>query len=332
MTRPVRLIEGPYKELFAFDGDHSLLHFKDLEPCGDDVVILHNAARACNIISAYFFNKLKDPLTWPHIASSPALQPVRSDWLARRWDHLVFSHILSEHGAPTHYIDLVELEGHSIDFHDAARQPSFLKVLRFSDIKTTEHVLAGQDVCYYPPNFGEKEPRLIPLKVRYYHRLEPGSQLVQRLHNDPTEAASLGLTAIPTPGELFQRPVLEFYTKAEPVERLLNLQEALLISGLTPGQFDEMVEFAYCISLALLALLQEKKLGLDCGLLEFGSTSDGIILVDTLSPLDMQIVDKQPLLPMLQSCLQAERSDELWGILCNQILGQHVFFDCPERL
>jgi phosphoribosylaminoimidazole-succinocarboxamide synthase len=332
MSRPISTVEGPFKELFAFDDDYCLLHFKDVDLYEDEGGSFQHAARACNIISAHFFGKLSDPLTWTQISASPALQPFRADWLSQRWQHLVYSHVLSEHGAPTHFVDLVSLEGNIIDFYDGARQPSFLKILKFPELAVSQHTLSGQDVSYYKSSFGSKERRVIPLKVRFHLKLEPGSQLAQRLQQQPTEGANLGLESIPKPGELFQRPVLEFYTKAEAIERLLNLQEALLVSGLTAGQFDEMVEFAYCVALALFALLQQKGLNLDDGFLEFGSTADGIMLLNTLSPLDMTLVQREPILGMLQSTTDPAVADERWGALCNQILGHHVFIDCPERL
>jgi phosphoribosylaminoimidazole-succinocarboxamide synthase len=168
MSRPSSTVEGPFKEWFTFDDDYSLVHFKDVDLYDDETRVLRNAARACNIISAYFFEKLKDPLTWTQISASPALQPFRADWLDRRWQHLVFSHVLSEHGAPTHYVDLVSLEGNSIDFYDAARQPSFLKVLNFPPLAVSEHRLSGQQINYYQSSVGSKKRRLIPLKVRFH--------------------------------------------------------------------------------------------------------------------------------------------------------------------
>jgi phosphoribosylaminoimidazole-succinocarboxamide synthase len=140
------------------------------------------------------------------------------------------------------------------------------------------------------------------------------------------------LQAVPKPGELFERPILEFYTKAERIERLLGLQEALLISGLTAGQFEEMIEFGYCVALALFALVEQKGLRVDDGFLEFGSTADGIMLVDTLSPLEMTLAQKEPLLPLLQCHTEPNAADQIWGAMCNQILGNRVFIDCPERL
>jgi phosphoribosylaminoimidazole-succinocarboxamide synthase len=327
------MTEGPFKELFALDQDYSLLHFKDVEPLSDETSVVHNAARTCNIVSAYFFEKLRDPLTWSQISASPALQPFRSDWLARRWEHLMFSHVLSEHGAPTHFVELVELEGHVIDYFDASRQPTFLKVLNFPKLDVMSHCFGAEEVSYYESAFGSKQRRLIPLKVRFHHKLELGSQLAQRLMQNPSEGSPLGLHSVPRLGELFERPVLEFYTKAEEVERLLGLQEALLISGLTPGQFEEMVEFAYCISLALYAMLQQRGLDLDDGFLEFGSTTDGIMLVDSLSPLDMTLSDKDgPILQTLQRLEDPQQANQRWGSLCNQILGDRIFFDCPDRL
>src|SRR5687767_9436754 len=76
------------------ESDRLWLRFSDQDP---------QVAQACILMSALLFQKLEDVEFWKFVSVSPALHTFRSDWLDGRWRHLIYCHVFSEHGAPTHF-------------------------------------------------------------------------------------------------------------------------------------------------------------------------------------------------------------------------------------
>jgi phosphoribosylaminoimidazole-succinocarboxamide synthase len=120
----------------------------------------------------------------------------------------------------------------------------------------------------------------------------PAGQLAQksRLAADPSYAQSAGPElAVPEEG-WFERPVLEFYTKLEPKDRLLSIQEALTISGLTPKRFEELAELAFATALAIYHHFAERGIELWDGKFEFLEDHKGLLLADSIGPDELRLV------------------------------------------
>jgi phosphoribosylaminoimidazole-succinocarboxamide synthase len=73
---------------------------------------------------------------------------------------------------------------------------------------------------------------------------------------------------------------------------LLSIQEALLISNLTPQQFEELIEFGYQLSLGLFNIFAEKGIELWDGKFEFAISEEGLMLVDSIGPDELRLLYK----------------------------------------
>lgn len=273
---------------FEYTDDYSLFGWREMP---DRIA---NRAKSLSILGAFLFEHLADPKSWEQLPVAAALKPFRSDWLDARWAHLIYSHVFREHGVPTHYQGLVGADGSPISFAEAAKSksPIYLAVLPALAARPESYQLLGQKIFYYPPADNKVKRRLISLDVIFHFGLTAADPLADRLATDDSYRSALGLTRQPQAGEIFERPVLEFFTKFEPAERRLSVQEALLISGLTPGQFEELVEMSYAVALCLYVFFASREIELWQGKLAFAVAPDGLILVDSLEPDEMRLVYK----------------------------------------
>jgi phosphoribosylaminoimidazole-succinocarboxamide synthase len=326
-----------------------------------------NRGRALSVIAAYIFEHLENPETWQHTAMSPALKPIRSDWLERRWNHLIFCHWLAEHGAPTHYRALVGPDSKPLSMKEAAAsgQPVLLDILKSLYLVPRQVVILEQPLFFYQPPEPDGPRFHVPLEFVFRFGIAPGDPLTGRLTTDRTYRAAHGLEKQPEAPGLFERPVLEFYTRLEPHRRLLDLREALLISGLTPGHLEEAIELSYNIALALLALFAGKGLQLWEGKLEYVAGPDGLRLADSVGPDRLRLFYEgtevgdgflrnayaattwagaqaaassrqqfcrddlkaapEPLAPGLKA-----QADLMYGVLANHIVGRELFDNHPS--
>jgi phosphoribosylaminoimidazole-succinocarboxamide synthase len=142
---------------------------------------------------------------------------------------------------------------------------------------------------------------LIPLENVFRFGVPRGSSLLERLRKDPGYGQEIGLEAPPREGEWLPRPVLEFFSKLEPMDRYLRLEEALNFSGLTGREFQELSDLSLLIAVFLFNLFLEKGLDLWDGKFEFIKTNNDLLLADSITPDELRItfggaqLSKEPL-------------------------------------
>ncbi|KQZ14478.1 hypothetical protein ASD44_10645 [Mesorhizobium sp. Root554] len=128
---------------------------------------------------------------------------------------------------------------------------------------------------------------LIPLQVIFRNSLPPGSSAFRRLDSGEISLESLGLTKMPKPADRLPRPVIEFTTKLEEIDRFITEDEAKDVALLSDAQMDRVKQLTIQIDDVLTK--HAAKVGLDHsdGKFEFGIAADGeIILVDTAGTAD----------------------------------------------
>jgi phosphoribosylaminoimidazole-succinocarboxamide synthase len=95
--------------------------------------------------------------------------------------------------------------------------------------------------------------------------------------------------------------VLEFFSKLEPMDRHLRLEEALNFCGLDGDQFKELADLCLLIAVFLCNLFLEKGLDLWDGKFEFVKADKEILLADSITPDELRItfqgvqLSKEPL-------------------------------------
>jgi len=273
---------------FEYADDYSLFGWRQMPDR------IRNRARALTVIASYLFEQLTDASFWKQMPVDPSLKPFRNDWLDARWQHLVYSHVLAEHGVPTHYQGLVGADGQAVALGEAAESttPVYLEVLAAKDVRPEPYKILGQKVFHYAPTFEAAPTKLIPLTVTYQFGAAPEQADSCRLEIDSKYLSALDIKKVPAAGERLERPILQFFAGFEPFCRRLSVQEALLVSGLTAGQFEELVELSYAIALGLFVVMAQRDLELWQGNLQFARGPEGLMLVDCPEPDEMILLSE----------------------------------------
>lgn len=270
---------------FEFSDDYSVFDWGKMPDT------IANKGLALTLIGAFFFEKLGGPGFWQGLPESTALSVFNREWLKKIFATNTFSR-LTKHGCVSHFKRLSTATGETLSLTAAAEQgTAYMEVAAALVQQPRPVLLCGQNVFEYP----QAQPvlRLVPLEVVFRFGMPKGSSLSSRLAKDPSYAQTLGLKELPQEGCYFEHPVLEFYTKLEPKDRLLSVQEALLISGLQAEQFETLSELACLLALALFVLFGERGVELWDGKFEFVADSREILLADSIGPDELRLLYKK---------------------------------------
>ncbi len=138
---------------------------------------------------------------------------------------------LEEVGISTHYIGLVENE----------------KVKKLDEIDSPVNEMEIKLVRVIRPDGGDysvfkklKGNFLLPLEIIYRNSIPEGSSLLRRVKRGEVKPQDFGLDKIEANMKL-ERPIVDFSTKLEDVDRYLTHTEAKEISGLSDAEFKELV-------------------------------------------------------------------------------------------
>jgi phosphoribosylaminoimidazole-succinocarboxamide synthase len=279
-----RVFECPWQPdslLFQFTDDYSIFDWGKMPDA------IENKGRALALMGAWFFERLCRPDAW----SEPAAAGFDRDYLAGLASCPAMSS-LQEFGLSTHFQGLFDENGERLTLKKAAACTSavYMQVRRARVLQPRDFQVLNQSVFYYPPADSSIATRLVPLEVVFRFGMPDGSSLTGRLQRDPAYAKVLGLKSLPAEGEMFDRPVLEFFSKLEPKDRLLSLQEALLISGLNESQFKDLAERAQLIALACYRIFARCGIELWDGKLEFILHKGALELADSIGPDELRLL------------------------------------------
>ncbi|MER6067052.1 phosphoribosylaminoimidazolesuccinocarboxamide synthase [Streptomyces sp. NPDC001792] len=92
---------------------------------------------------------------------------------------------------------------------------------------------------------------LIPLQVLFRNELPPGSSVHRRLAAGELTPADVGLDAVPAVGEKLERPLIEYATTREDVNRFITPDEAQRLAGLDDEQFQDLREITCTVNTVL---------------------------------------------------------------------------------
>ncbi len=128
---------------------------------------------------------------------------------------------------------------------------------------------------------------LIPLEVIFRNMLPEGSSLLSRFREGKADFKAYGFSVMPKANELFVKPLVEFSTKLEPIDRMLSETEAAEMSALNETELIQIKDFALKVN----DFLNEKAVSLNLvhadGKIELAfSPERKIILVDVFGTLD----------------------------------------------
>lgn len=137
---------------------------------------------------------------------------------------------LEKLGIKTHYIGLIE-DG---------------KVKRLEEVCSATNKMKVKLVRVLRPTKGdysifakEKANFLIPLEIIYRNKIPEGSSLLRRVAEGQVKPEDFGLKEI-KPNMKLERPIVDFSTKLEDVDRYLSHAEAKRIASLKDEEFEQL--------------------------------------------------------------------------------------------
>lgn len=290
---------------------------------------LMGKGQALATIGAYYFEQMAQASRWQQVIDSPRARALLAFYKGR-----------SSLGVGDGFAAVVEAESqhlaqHGLTHHYLGQpEPHRLRVQRVDVVRPLERRLGGQSFFDYKTSMGEGDDRqqrrrhdapvgdkrLIPLEVVFRWGMPAGSSLQERLGTGGY-GAQLGLSPAVAPGQWFEAPVVEFFTKLEPKDRFLTLEQAFHYSGLSWAGFQSLVARTLWVSCFLSLDLESKGLKLWDGKLEWAwdrgqRGSDQIILVDSIGPDELRLEDSRWGQPLSKEFLrQYYRRTPWYGVL-----------------
>ncbi|MDG9701981.1 phosphoribosylaminoimidazolesuccinocarboxamide synthase [Streptomyces sp. DH37] len=122
---------------------------------------------------------------------------------------------------------------------------------------------------------------LVPLQVIFRNLIPEGSSVLRRLRLGRLTPADIGLERPPESGTVLERPVIEYTTKLEEIDRFVGREEAAAIGGLDGDRQAELEERTRLIDEVVTGHARGLGLVHADGKVEFGRDGRGrLILVD----------------------------------------------------
>ena len=285
-----RVFQCPWQTeslLFQFTDDYSVFDWGKMPDS------IENKGKALALFAACLFQRLADPKFWSELPDNFAGKHFDPEFRQTIFQAPTLK-CLQKNGLASHFQGLVDKNGESLSLTKAASLPAhiYMQIKKAVVERPQDFFVLNQNIYDYPPQDNTAKTRLIPLEVIFRFGMPQGSSLTGRLQRDPSYACLLGLKSCPQPGEMFDRPVLEFFSKLETKDRLLSLQEALLISGLDRKQFVDLVERAQLMALACFHIFAGQGIELWDGKFEFVLQEGQVLPADSIGPDELRLIYK----------------------------------------
>ncbi len=286
----------PGRYVFEFTDDYSVFDYGKMpDP-------IRGKGAAIAMMSAYLFETMEKPAAWKALfRRRPVWERVGGKSVKDRLRKSAAGRRLAEQGLASHYLGLLDEKGKCVRF-DRLRTPSRRLLVQAVPVPAPTQVsIEGKKVWDYSTFHPGRALFLIPLENVFRFGVPKGSSLLGRLRKQPDYGREIGLTSLPEEGEWLPRPVLEFFSKLEPMDRHLRLEEALNFCGLTGEEFRYLADLSLLTAVFLFDLFRDKGLDLWDGKFEFVKANKEILLADSITPDELRItfrgrqLSKEPL-------------------------------------
>ena len=150
--------------------------------------------------------------------------------------------------AKSHYCGIFDKSGYPTSI-ERISSPSNKMLVKLANVIKPLFLDGEYNYLEFFPEHRRVNNFVVPLEVIYRRGVPEGSSLLKKLRQLDSEGKekeleelldSIGLSKMPSPGDMFPKPVYNFTTKFEKKDRNLTDEEAYVISGLTISQFDEL--------------------------------------------------------------------------------------------
>jgi phosphoribosylaminoimidazole-succinocarboxamide synthase len=140
---------------------------------------------------------------------------------------------IEDKGIKTHYLGLIENEKlKRFDELEGVTNKMRIRLVRVIRPKKEN----GYDYSIFKRERGNF---LLPLEIIYRNKIPEGSSLLRRIEKGEVSPKDFGLKEIRA-GMKLERPIIDFSTKLEDIDRYLSYEEAKNIAGLSDPEFEEL--------------------------------------------------------------------------------------------
>ena len=287
--RQVKAPKGkiPGRYIFEFTDDYSVFDYGKMP----DKIRGKGAALA--MMSAYLFEELASPEAWQSLfRASQKWEKIGGSPLRNRLMKSAAGKKVRERGLATHYIGLLDREG-KVKRLSQLREPTHKLLVKAVPVVDPRPLSIADNVIWDYSMFHPGLTQfLVPLENVFRFGVPVGSSLLKRLKRDPGYVRQIGLDRIPREGQWLERPVLEFFSKLEPSDRLLSSEAALNFSGLNGESLLELIDLCLLTAVFLYNLFLDRGLDLWDGKFEFVKSGDELLLADSITPDELRITMK----------------------------------------
>ncbi len=327
IERPSPTEPGVY--LFEYTDDYSIFDWGKMPDR------LQGKGEAMATLTAFLFEELENPSTWAGLVNSSCWKSIRDEKFRDSLKDSPVFFKLQKEGLLTHYRCLRDGHGRQVKISELKRPTNVIEVDAVNIVKPESINLSGQTVWDYTAFRPGMDIFLVPIENVFRYGIPRGSSMLERLDNLPDYHAELGLEEMPAEGDWLSRPVLEYFTKLEPSDRRLNLEQAFNYSGLSPEEYIEKDILIYLISLYLMDRFARAGIEVWDGKFEFARVGR-LMLADAIGPDELRAVksgvqiSKEPIRQyhkLHQSAWydrtrEAKKMDpERWVDICKEKLG-----------
>lgn len=179
---------------------------------------------------------------------------------------------IEELGMRTHYLGLVE-DGKVKRFDELEGATNVMRVKLVRVVRPERR--NGYDYSVFQRLKGNF---LLPLEVIYRNSIPEGSSLLRRIEEGSVKPEDFGLKEV-KPGMKLEKPIIDFSTKLEDVDRYLSHEEAKRIAAMSDEEFEELKEMT--IRIDELITREVAKVGVENedGKLEFAFDAERKLMV-----------------------------------------------------
>ncbi len=170
---------------------------------------------------------------------------------------------MDDEGIANHYIGLVE-DGKLKRFDEVSEATNVMQIKLVRVIKPIKKN-GGYDYSVFRGLTGNF---LLPLEVIYRNSIPEGSSLLRRVERGEVKPQDFGLERIEV-GQKLDRPIVDFSTKLEDVDRYLSYDEAKSVAALSDEEFEKLKEITLKVNWIITREVSKAGLENEDGKIEF---------------------------------------------------------------
>ncbi|MGE4232940.1 MAG: phosphoribosylaminoimidazolesuccinocarboxamide synthase [Bacteriovoracia bacterium] len=266
---------------FEFTDDYSVFDYGKMPNS------IEGKGKALADLAEFFFRKVADPDSWKNLDRTEQLQKAMAHY-------------------PGLDAELQYLSSHGLCHHFIRRtKPNALEVKEVKINRPKEVRWAGFTWYDYSKTTSQ-QMQLVPLEVVFRFGVTRGSSFFERADSD--YLALLGLSENLAEEKEFDFPIIEFFTKLEPKDRFVSHQEAFILSNLPEKEFIRLIQQTILVAFMVKQQFTAAGLELIDGKLEWSAfnsgLNSGLMLVDSIGPDELRVVDPQTKIPFSKEFLR----------------------------